>query len=598
MSLPVPLAQEHDFVLDIYLVYAEAQAQYATESDAERTLQHCTNHRPHAARVYLTWSRLCQHTWNRPRRAREILQQARNQGAEPRADVEAALEQLPPDNSQSPLFRRRRLAHVHFDDPVVSPKRRKLNNGSYAPVLDDDLTVETGNRAKGTVSPPNTSLDKENRAYPGGPNLLGRDPHTEIGSKGMDRIPTGRDSKPSGALLRRGYLKPSVGISSQSKLLLSFRPDLGKPKRIEPAMYTERQSESDDETDTIGNVAAVTVKVDGEAPPTVPKFTKKDLSYMLEWSPGTKPNQKSEITKSTQKKENPAESAQNAVPVSIAKIDFSYIHEWDPSAPRRKSSLNAAGPKDLNEENDKLSADSRPSSAPSGDVSKEKPNLESCNDVTDSKENRPDASKKSPARSGSDDLSTNHALLKKSPKRSSRRCSSVSSSFLPLVSESNKILVNGKPYMKLAVIGKGGSSKVYRALAADRTLVGIKKVKISGMSDEAIKSYENEIELLQKLRGNPSIIQMCDFEVTRDRKAIFVVMEVGETDLNQFLQHQALAKNSAKTLKMNFIRVVWQQMLEAVDSIHEARIVHGDLKPANFVVSLGDARRPTCNLLV
>ena len=27
----------------------------------------------------------------------------------------------------------------------------------------------------------------------------------------------------------------------------------------------------------------------------------------------------------------------------------------------------------------------------------------------------------------------------------------------------------------------------------------------------------------------------------------------------------------------------WQQMLEAVHTIHEERIVHGDLKPANFL---------------
>jgi serine/threonine-protein kinase TTK/MPS1 len=33
----------------------------------------------------------------------------------------------------------------------------------------------------------------------------------------------------------------------------------------------------------------------------------------------------------------------------------------------------------------------------------------------------------------------------------------------------------------------------------------------------------------------------------------------------------------------NQLRLVWQQMLEAVQTIHEARIVHGDLKPANFV---------------
>ena len=33
----------------------------------------------------------------------------------------------------------------------------------------------------------------------------------------------------------------------------------------------------------------------------------------------------------------------------------------------------------------------------------------------------------------------------------------------------------------------------------------------------------------------------------------------------------------------NFARLAWQQMLEAVQTIHDERIVHGDLKPANFL---------------
>jgi serine/threonine-protein kinase TTK/MPS1 len=36
-----------------------------------------------------------------------------------------------------------------------------------------------------------------------------------------------------------------------------------------------------------------------------------------------------------------------------------------------------------------------------------------------------------------------------------------------------------------------------------------------------------------------------------------------------------------------FARMIWQEMLEAVDHIHHHRIVHGDLKPANFVFVKG-----------
>lgn len=42
-----------------------------------------------------------------------------------------------------------------------------------------------------------------------------------------------------------------------------------------------------------------------------------------------------------------------------------------------------------------------------------------------------------------------------------------------------------------------------------------------------------------------------------------------------------------KGLGLNHVRLYWEQMLEAVHTIHEERIVHGDLKPANFVCVQG-----------
>ena len=47
-----------------------------------------------------------------------------------------------------------------------------------------------------------------------------------------------------------------------------------------------------------------------------------------------------------------------------------------------------------------------------------------------------------------------------------------------------------------------------------------------------MEGYANEISLLRRLRGNPAIIQMYDSEVDLTRKAIFLVMEPGEVDLN------------------------------------------------------------------
>lgn len=131
---------------------------------------------------------------------------------------------------------------------------------------------------------------------------------------------------------------------------------------------------------------------------------------------------------------------------------------------------------------------------------------------------------------------------------------SINAEFLPLVREQNMLRVNGVPYAKLKIIGKGGSCKVYSALSAGMDTVAIKRVKLEDLDDKAIAGYSNEIALLKRLQGNPSIIQLHDSEVDYERQAILLVMELGEVDLNHILQKQ----QTSRGLNMNFIRLTWQ----------------------------------------
>ena len=54
-------------------------------------------------------------------------------------------------------------------------------------------------------------------------------------------------------------------------------------------------------------------------------------------------------------------------------------------------------------------------------------------------------------------------------------------------------------------------------------------------------------------------------------------MEHGEIDLKGFLDRERRVNGK---IDENFIRLAWQQMLEAVHAIHEERIIHADLKPS------------------
>ncbi|KAJ1941221.1 Dual-specificity kinase, spindle pole body (SPB) duplication and spindle checkpoint function [Kickxella alabastrina] len=64
-----------------------------------------------------------------------------------------------------------------------------------------------------------------------------------------------------------------------------------------------------------------------------------------------------------------------------------------------------------------------------------------------------------------------------------------------------------------------------------------------------------------------------------------MVMELGDTDLANVLKRQGEV-----ALGMNTIRLYWEQMLRAVQAIHDERVVHADLKPANYLLVKGSLK--------
>ncbi|CBJ26782.1 possibly a dual-specificity PK? [Ectocarpus siliculosus] len=168
----------------------------------------------------------------------------------------------------------------------------------------------------------------------------------------------------------------------------------------------------------------------------------------------------------------------------------------------------------------------------------------------------------------------------------------------------SEVMVNGVLYLKTAQIGRGGSSKVFRVVAPDCEMLALKVVKVDNHAENAkalLDSYSNEIELLKSLQGNRFIINLENSEVDRRRGLIYIVLELGETDLDQLMRQYkaniASSRADPKALGLfpggldaNFVRVIWQQMLKAVQAMHEQRVVHGDLKPANFVFVKGSLK--------
>ncbi|KAL7473796.1 hypothetical protein ACHAXS_014393 [Conticribra weissflogii] len=327
-----------------------------------------------------------------------------------------------------------------------------------------------------------------------------------------------------------------------------------------------------------------------------------DLGYLLKWDPSKRDNAKNATIKDDKDREPPVKTS---IP-KITRNDLGYMMNWDPFASRQQKHENSS----------EVAITQQCKKKPSNDVcmmskieevteaSLTDGEGENCNDERDQKidleiPNKTNMSVNGTARSESEPKQ--HCNEEGEPPESDvlSKCQNmitpgerVNRKLLPLVEEKNVIHVQGEPYAKLGVIGKGGSCKVYRALSANCEVVALKKVRLDGLNKTAIEGYANEIALLNRLKGNQSIIQLHSSEVDYDRKSIFLVMELGEVDLSYVLRQQELISSSQEgkgrsCLNMNFIRLTWQQMLTAVHSIHEERIIHSDLKPANFLFVRG-----------
>ena len=86
------------------------------------------------------------------------------------------------------------------------------------------------------------------------------------------------------------------------------------------------------------------------------------------------------------------------------------------------------------------------------------------------------------------------------------------------------LMVNGVAYQKLGVVGRGGSSKVFKVLSPSGRTLALKRVMTC--VSKQFRMFRNEIQLLQDLRGKPNIIQIVDSEVS-GREKLLVLMEFG-----------------------------------------------------------------------
>ena len=96
----------------------------------------------------------------------------------------------------------------------------------------------------------------------------------------------------------------------------------------------------------------------------------------------------------------------------------------------------------------------------------------------------------------------------------------------------DRLKVNKKTYIRLDLIGKGGSSRVYRVMNASNEIFAVKRMSLDKTDAQTMSGYMNEIALLKRLNGNDRIIRLFDSELKPGPGGtmghLFLVMEFGE----------------------------------------------------------------------
>ncbi|XP_060076252.1 dual specificity protein kinase TTK-like [Ylistrum balloti] len=149
------------------------------------------------------------------------------------------------------------------------------------------------------------------------------------------------------------------------------------------------------------------------------------------------------------------------------------------------------------------------------------------------------------------------------------------------------ITVNGKQYWVLKLVGRGGSSKVYKVLDSNLENRAIKVVDLADANEQILEGYRNEIHLLERLQYCSKVIKMYDYEYDEDNSKLYIVMEHGTVDFAIFIKNRLKEEG---LLSPNTIKFYWEDMLQAVGALHKQGIIHSDLKPSNFLVIDGTLR--------
>lgn len=133
-------------------------------------------------------------------------------------------------------------------------------------------------------------------------------------------------------------------------------------------------------------------------------------------------------------------------------------------------------------------------------------------------------------------------------------------------------------YEKLRLLGEGTFGVVSLARSTRTSeLVAVKKVRLGHYRDGVSVTALREIKLLQEVR-HPNVIHLVDVFASGGGTSLNLVLEYCLTDLEAIIRDRSLILSPAD------VKGMMRMLLAGTAALHEAWILHRDLKPGNVLL--------------
>lgn len=135
----------------------------------------------------------------------------------------------------------------------------------------------------------------------------------------------------------------------------------------------------------------------------------------------------------------------------------------------------------------------------------------------------------------------------------------------------------------MGLIGQGAFSKVYQARRkADGKLYALKRMRLNELTAQERGNCLNEVRMLSQI-VHPNVIQYK--EAFFDEHHLCLVTELAEH--GDLLQLMARRRKERRPFSEEEICVYAREMANGLAALHRTKIIHRDVKAANFYLAQG-----------